>query len=499
MSTGWSLRVTVHEELPPLAWVARAHGGQVFVQCGTSVRHGPGHVIEGTWCAGPAPAGLLAASAVFGSGVVVEGTELVLVTPSHQMEGLFTTRRPDGEIVAGNSLTGVMVAAGVKLLPQAPYPSLMRRVLDGQAALPIRLPTSGEPIEHWVYDNVAVGPSGTLVGRAKPSERPFESYGEYVERLRAAMAAALANAPGYEPVVTLSSGYDSTAAAALMAGLGGRHAVSIATTKQLPGRAAVDDSGRAAAEALGLQLAVVERGSWQGRDDFPEAEFLATGMSGEDVIMLDMEMHLRGRAVLTGHPGDATWKVVGPPKRRGKRTDLSGSSMGEMRLRTDFIHVAPAMFGYLEQASLLAISQGAEMRPWSTGGEYDRPIARRLVEEAGVPRDAFATAKRATSGTFHVHGTAEMSPATAHAVRQRATSEGVTLRFGERRLRRSHRGLIRLAALARVPGLAAPLLERRRSSSTFGDETGNLLLRWAVDVIRPRYAALARPDGWHEP
>jgi hypothetical protein len=36
------------------------------------------------------------------------------------------------------------------------------------------------------------------------------------------------------------------------------------------------------------------------------------------------------------------------------------------------------------------------MRPWSIGGTYDRPIARRLGEEAGVPRDAFGQTKFAT-------------------------------------------------------------------------------------------------------
>jgi hypothetical protein len=36
------------------------------------------------------------------------------------------------------------------------------------------------------------------------------------------------------------------------------------------------------------------------------------------------------------------------------------------------------------------------MRQWSIGGEYDRPIARRLAEEAGVPRHLFGQTKLAT-------------------------------------------------------------------------------------------------------
>ena len=36
------------------------------------------------------------------------------------------------------------------------------------------------------------------------------------------------------------------------------------------------------------------------------------------------------------------------------------------------------------------------MQPWSIGGTYDRPIARRIGEEAGVPREAFGQTKLAT-------------------------------------------------------------------------------------------------------
>jgi hypothetical protein len=34
------------------------------------------------------------------------------------------------------------------------------------------------------------------------------------------------------------------------------------------------------------------------------------------------------------------------------------------------------------------------MNPWSLGAGYDKPIARRLAEEAGVPRHLFGQAKK---------------------------------------------------------------------------------------------------------
>jgi hypothetical protein len=37
------------------------------------------------------------------------------------------------------------------------------------------------------------------------------------------------------------------------------------------------------------------------------------------------------------------------------------------------------------------------MKPWSVGNNYDRPIARRIIEEAGVDRRAFGMRKMASS------------------------------------------------------------------------------------------------------
>ena len=37
------------------------------------------------------------------------------------------------------------------------------------------------------------------------------------------------------------------------------------------------------------------------------------------------------------------------------------------------------------------------MQPYSVGGDYDRPIPRRIVEEAGVGRHKFGMRKNATN------------------------------------------------------------------------------------------------------
>jgi hypothetical protein len=41
------------------------------------------------------------------------------------------------------------------------------------------------------------------------------------------------------------------------------------------------------------------------------------------------------------------------------------------------------------------------MRGWDVGGDYSRPIPRRIVESAGVPREAFGVSKRVTAVAFN--------------------------------------------------------------------------------------------------
>jgi len=131
--------------------------------------------------------------------------------------------------------------------------------------------------------------------------------------------------------------------------------------------------------------------------DLPEAEFVASGDAG-DVQLLTFQNLLNGRILTTGFHGDKIWdprnRKVGDQVVRG---DNSGSSLGEYRLRVGFVHMPIPFIGCRRHADIQAISQSPEMDPWRIGGSYDRPIARRIVEEAGVPRSGFARHKLATA------------------------------------------------------------------------------------------------------
>lgn len=494
--TDWRFDYRPSPALPPLAWIARVRHPVVEVDCGESVRREEVGFFEGTWVGGPSLSSVVDSTAPFGSGMVARGTELFAIPPGHTMALLFSWRR-DNEVVVANTLVGLLTKAGLELLPDVNYQALFARTAHGLAGTPTELPTSGGPAEFHLFENLHVLPDGRIEQSSKPRERPFRDFDDYVARLEAALASVFANAPGYEPVIALSSGYDSPAVAVLAARHGLRNALTFREARPPNFTRDPSDSGEAIARRLGLTVEVFERTEYMRRVDLPEAEFMATGYTGEEVPYVAFEERLRHKIMLTGGLGGWTWLRAKDPSPDLSRKDFSACSVTEFRLRLDMIDVPIPMLGMTEIASIVAITRSAEMQPWSIGGYYDKPIARRILEEAGFPRGSFASSKRAATALIHQQGEALMAPASVASARAFAAAEGRTIDLSPRRRpTRLDRGLKHLFQRVRLPRLAAPFAARQAKIVQFLPETGTLLFRWGVATIRGRYDALtrSRPD-----
>jgi hypothetical protein len=70
-------------------------------------------------------------------------------------------------------------------------------------------------------------------------------------------------------------------------------------------------------------------------------------------------------------------------------------SLTEYRLAIGMLHCPVSFWGVRQIKELHAISNSDEMRPWDVPGDYSRPICRRIVESAGVPRELFGQEKKA--------------------------------------------------------------------------------------------------------
>ena len=120
--------------------------------------------------------------------------------------------------------------------------------------------------------------------------------------------------------------------------------------------------------------------------------------------MKAFEADLPGTILFTGFHGDKVWHYGNHKVSKTIiRGDASGGSLGEFRLRVGFIHLPIPFVGCLQHPSIDRVTMSDEMKPWfvdreTRGGRiYNRPLPRRLVEEAGVPREWFGQDKRAVT------------------------------------------------------------------------------------------------------
>src|SRR5690606_34238785 len=66
------------------------------------------------------------------------------------------------------------------------------------------------------------------------------------------------------------------------------------------------------------------------------------------------------------------------------------------RLIKGFFNIPVPFWGARHKDELHLLSQSEEMSPWRLGGSYDRPLPRRILEDAGVQRGSFAVRKKNT-------------------------------------------------------------------------------------------------------
>ena len=77
------------------------------------------------------------------------------------------------------------------------------------------------------------------------------------------------------------------------------------------------------------------------------------------------------------------------------RWDQGGHGFKSVRLTSGMIQAAVPFIGARQRRNILNITTDASMDAYRLGGRYDRPIPRRIAEEAGIPREMFGQIKLA--------------------------------------------------------------------------------------------------------
>lgn len=396
--------------MPRQAWLAVRRGPSLAVLAGDGVGATDGAIYEGGWALTEGPGALDPAGIHLGSGVVWgHGGDPTLVSPSHALEAVWTAETAAGTF-GSNSLALLVAAicpAGIDVWRARVAIRSVEEGVNGYRREVHRSP--GLRICRFVNAFVILPESGAPLERQQLHSPTFDGYAGYLRFLRTALGEALASHGG-GMTVYLSRGYDSPAVAVLAREAGPVEAICIDRTAT--GEA---DDGREIAARLGIPSRLVVRKSRESRvmrgetwalaletiepGDFEQVFEFFNGVGISEECQRVDDGLVAGRAVLSGWYGDTIWGLDGEPNSvlgRALGSSIAGG-FGEYRLRTGFMHVPVPAFGFRAAAAIRAISASAEMVPWRVGGGYDRPIPRRIVEEAGVPRDAFGTRKQFTA------------------------------------------------------------------------------------------------------
>ncbi len=394
------LLYTLMPDWPALTWLACCSGtaGTIDVFHGRLVETGAHWFCEAGWAGEYLAGDFDRTDLVFGSGGRLRPDGLTFVSSAATVDRLHSFQR-GGAAWVSNSLPCLLATVPAALDPQyGKYQQAFKSIRRGLEDYQRRVPTSAGAVTLTYYHNLVW--NGTrLVEQEKPGPvRDFSSFARYRDFLVSTLQQLDANlaAPQrrhrYRMLGTISSGYDSATVVALARGCGLREAISF--DQALSGG---DDNGAHIGAQLGVQVSVLDRDAWRA-GALPEVPFLAADAKGEDVYFQGAERHLQGRALLTGFHGDKVWgrhtRTLTPHLIRG---DQSGLSLSECRLWVGFLHCPVPFLGARQIRDIHAISAAAEMAPWDTPWAYRRPICRRILEEAGIPRRAFGFRKRTAS------------------------------------------------------------------------------------------------------
>ncbi|MCL6414706.1 hypothetical protein MIB92_03500 [Aestuariirhabdus sp. Z084] len=401
--------------IPALGWVlcANYRSGQVRVLYGEHVEWLQDVMVEGVWSEPFESARPQASKNLFGSCVAFSRDSLLLCPSTATSEPIFF-QFINRVLYAANSLVLLLAALNDSLkVGCQTYKTLNEARTRGLENTVLKTPTTNGSINRLIHHNLKVESAGWVI-QEKTVPEPFRRFSSYKQYLQSSLWGCLDNAKAtsrkfpFQLVTTQSRGYDSTAVNALL----GPHKPDRAFTckdskpvgevfrKGQQSRGPSDDGSEISAQ-LGFECDKLERDAFLQNLDL-EILFNAAVHNNEDRNLQPI-FNLLGAPslLLTGTMGELWYNQRSMEHANFekdadnllKRADLSGFGMSEARLWKSIIHIPVPYIGARQRESIHQITESEEMDPWRLNNDYDRPISRRIAEEAGVKRESFGQKK----------------------------------------------------------------------------------------------------------
>jgi hypothetical protein len=411
-------QASANPSLPKLSWVAEVNRsvGLVTLLHGPAVEVRSTFFIEGVWNGLFEKGEFAESECVFGTGGIISTNGVRFVTSASTVDYLYYIE-DESHVRVSNSLPLLLAFINDALDPWCSvYPAICDSVMDGINDYRRDIPTRKGAVRRLMYRNLDVS-SKTISESEKrmpPRFKSFQDYRDYLHENYALIAANARDCARIEPLEicsTQSTGYDTTAVNSIASHYGVDKVFTVSQAKSNfhlahhdAGKCPDDDGGEIC-RSLGLKFIRLNRRAFA--DEFDDEHLFYCALHhNQDANLKDIAKHLsKVTLLLTGTYG-SIWdtkkcfsnRVVLDPEMR--RSDLGGHGFSEFRLVVGFIQLPFPYLGARQMHDILEITESTEMDPWRLGNSYDRPISRRIAEEAGVPRQLFGQSKKGSVVIF---------------------------------------------------------------------------------------------------
>lgn len=392
------------DTLPRLAWCARIDKGRdtVVVYHGIQVETQPEFFAEGVWNGEFNAHDFISATIHCGTGAALDSGRLRVCASTDKLSPLFSIRKPNCVFISNSPLFALSAA---EEMPDPAYPfyayDFLRIWRQGIYGNNGAIRTASRTPFHLHFCTVMMVDRDLSVSFERhPTDPCPDHYNQYKQLLTAGVKAVLCNgedpqrrAP-YTPLSTISKGYDSCTTSALATSAGCKEAITFTDSRE--DNPAID-SGAEIARIMGMNCTEHDRWAYLKKEEPVDAEFALLTLASNAPVAAVEDM-LPQRIMVTGHLGDI-WSKTNAERFRSFREPYSPKTSGmgqlEYRLRVGYQTFIASYIGAIHSKDIQAISNSDEMQRWRIDGHYDKPIPRRILEEAGVPGDRLAVKKHA--------------------------------------------------------------------------------------------------------
>ena len=402
---------SIKSSLPPLSWLAKVEKLSDIIQviAGESVEIFDDFFVSGVWDGDFETGDFDNCNFACCTGARLNGEKVSFLTPHHINACVFSIEKEEC-IYLSNSVSFLLACTGDKLDPNyydydtdfcCETLGKRNQVPPFHSYTPL---LNHRQINIYSYSKITIDNLLQIKLEKRSSDFNFMDFNSYRSAISATLKKIEANIKSksrkidYGMIATISRGFDAPTCAVFAREIGCDEAMTFNRPAHYS-----NDCGTEIAKIIGFSTIHECDGDFaKSNTEFIEAADFASGDSG---VMITFEGHkelFRNKLLFCGFQGDEFWGIDHPPyENLSYPIEGSNSNSYEVFLQSNTVLIMIPYIGADHAKQIYDISLSDEMKFWRLGGKYDRPICRRIIEEAGVKRGMFGQKKVGSGYCFH--------------------------------------------------------------------------------------------------